>query len=337
MNEIIFFFVLVTVFSFLSKRYNLIPNFTGDKHQVFSRQKKVPLIGGLFVLVILLYLFYDNLILSLSLVSIFFLGILSDLKKLSSPKLRIIFQTFIALFLVYFLDLKIVSTRIDFFDLILRNNFIAILFSIFCLMILINGSNFIDGLNGLLLTYSLIILFLLMKFKLFENLNLSQNDIRFIIFSFTILLIFNFLNIFFLGDNGAYVIGLFFGYILIELYSLNISNISPYYIILLLWYPCFENLFSIIRKNKFNRSPINADNKHLHQLLYFYFERKFKTSILTNNLSSICINFYNFVILYIGSTQQSETMFQITLILINIFVYLLFYRILFSFRFKKEN
>ena len=49
----------------------------------------------------------------------------------------------------------------------------------------------------------------------------------------------------------------------------NYSNISPYYIILLLWYPCFENLFSIIRKFGLNRSPIYPDNNHFHQLTFF--------------------------------------------------------------------
>ena len=54
-------------------------------------------------------------------------------------------------------------------------------------------------------------------------------------------------NQFFLGDSGAYFLSFFIGFILIEIYNANLK-ISPYFIILLLWYPCFENLFSIIRK-----------------------------------------------------------------------------------------
>ena len=78
-----------------------------------------------------------------------------------------------------------------------------------------------------------------------------------------------------MGDSGSYALGLMCGYFLIKIYELN-QEISPYFIILLLWYPCFENLFSIIRKFSFRKSPINADNNHLHQLVYFYLKKKRK-------------------------------------------------------------
>ena len=66
---------------------------------------------------------------------------------------------------------------------------------------------------------------------------------------------------------------------------------SPFFIVLLLWYPCFENLFSIIRKYRLNLSPLNSDNKHFHQLLFYFIKKKFNLSALTsNNLGSIFIN-----------------------------------------------
>ena len=114
-------------------------------------------------------------------------------------------------------------------------------------MILINGSNFIDGLNGLLLGYfSLIIIFLLILI-LSTLWRFSETVIRsyFIVIFFILLL--NFFNQLFLGDSGAYSISFLVGFLLIEIYNNN-QNISPYFIIVLLWYPCFENLFSIIRK-----------------------------------------------------------------------------------------
>ena len=63
-----------------------------------------------------------------------------------------------------------------------------------------------------------------------------------------LLLFLNFLNKLFLGDNGAYMISFFIGFYLITIYNQNYQNITPYFVILLLWYPCFENLFSILRK-----------------------------------------------------------------------------------------
>ena len=54
----------------------------------------------------------------------------------------------------------------------------------FCLMILINGSNFIDGLNGLLLGYCLIILFILAKLDLLNFLQFEKNLLFIFIFVF---------------------------------------------------------------------------------------------------------------------------------------------------------
>ena len=92
---------------------------------------------------------------------IFILGFLSDLRLLNSPKKRIILQIFIIFLSVILLNLEIGDTRIDLLNYFLQIKIISILFSVFCLMILINGSNFIDGLNGLLLGYFLLIIFIL--------------------------------------------------------------------------------------------------------------------------------------------------------------------------------
>ena len=113
-------------------------------------------------------------------------------------------------------------------------------------MILINGSNFIDGLNGLLLGYFLIILLILLDLGYLIDISNSQYLLLLLISGIVFLLILNLFNLLYLGDGGSYVIGFVLGYILIAVYNQNI--ISPFFIILLIWYPCFENLFSIIRK-----------------------------------------------------------------------------------------
>ena len=46
-------------------------------------------------------------------------------------------------------------------------------------MILINGSNFIDGLNGLLLGYFCLIIFLLFKLNLFEQIGFVEKNFLF--------------------------------------------------------------------------------------------------------------------------------------------------------------
>ena len=153
----------------------------------------------------------------------------------------------------------------------------------------------------------------------------------------TYLILFNFFNKLYLGDNGSYLLGFIFGTLLIILFK-NSENISPFFIILLLWYPCYENLFSIIRKYKLSLSPLKPDNKHFHQLLYYFLKKKFNlSSILSNNLSSIIINIFNLSILYIGSKNIYNGQFQVSLISVNIFLYTFLYLRLFEFRFAKKN
>ena len=134
----------------------------------------------------------------------------------------------------------------------------------------------------------------------------------------------------FIGDSGSYVLGFFFGYLLIEIYIAN-QNLSPFYIILLVWYPCFETLFSIIRKFRLNRSPILPDTKHLHQLLYISIKKKFRLSNLNTNVcGAITINSYNLLIIFLASTNTSNSQFQIFLIFISIFIYCYLYFLLFK-------
>ena len=203
-------------------------------------------------------------------------------------------------------------------------------------MILINGSNFIDGLNGLLLGYFLLILFILYKLNLLTILGFSDQYL----YNFFIILIFifvlNFINQLFLGDGGAYSLSFLFGFVLIYIYN-STELITPYFIILLLWYPCFENLFSIIRKVSTKKNPLEPDNNHLHQFIFIYLKNKFNLkSIYSNTSASLLINFYNFFIFFWASNNPNLTVLQIYLIVFNIIIYLSVYFYLKKLIFKKS-
>ena len=70
----------------------------------------------------------------------------------------------------------------------------------------------------------------------------------------------------FLGDGGSYLISFVAGTILIKFFNDNYL-VSPYYIMALLWYPAYENLFSIVRKKIQKKTPSTPDSRHLHQLI----------------------------------------------------------------------
>lgn len=328
--------VLFILLNRILTQRNFLLNFTGEKHQIFVGKKRTPLSLGL----ILFYVFSlfliknENYIVFFFLTLLLFLGLFSDLKVIQSPKLRFFLQAFLIILFVYSVNLKIQSIRINEIDDLLANNSINIIFVSFCLLVLVNGSNFIDGLNGLVLSFYLIFLLSLKYLNLLSFLDLKIT--YFFIFSIIFLLFLNFFDKAYLGDNGVYVISLFFGYLAIKSYEFN-QNVSPYFYVMLLYYPAFENLFSILRKYKLNRSPIHPDYNHLHQLIFYLIKKKTKFNNLTiNNLSSIIIIFYNLIFISISLIDIYNTKFQIMLISIFTIFYLFIYYKLFFFKFTKN-
>ena len=78
---------------------------------------------------------------------------------------------------------------------------------------------------------------------------------------------------YFLGDSGSYILSGILGFYLLNIF-INNQIFSPYYIAALLWYPAFENLYSLIRRINFNKNVSSADNDHFHHLVYRYFVKE---------------------------------------------------------------
>ncbi len=320
--------ILAIVLSIFFKKSFFLPNHTGDDHQLFSNQNNIPLVGGIYLIIPIIFMNYQNLYYSILIVFIFLLGLFSDLKILSSAKKRFIFQIIIVLLSVFFLDLEILSSKLIFFDNFLKNHVFNIFFTSFCLLILINGSNFIDGLNGLLLFNMALIITILLKLNLVNEFFINKDLLFYFIFFIIILLILNLFNLLMLGDAGAYTLSFFVGFLIIKCHNFN-PNISPYFFITLLWYPCFENLFSIIRKIKSKFSPLTPDNNHLHHLIYTNLKHKInKNKLVTNNISSFFISFANLFIILVGSVNPYNSVYQLKIIIFSILIYSLLYLIL---------
>ncbi len=338
--KFIFYIFLPPLIYFINKilkKYNILLNYSGEIHQKYTIKEAVPLSGGLIIL-IYFYLgsFSFSYFFNIYLFLLFCLGLSSDLKIIGSPKMRFFFQMIILFLFIYSLNLEIQNTRIIILDKLLSYKFFSICFVLFCMMILVNGTNFIDGVNTNVIGYYLIISLILFFKNFIIHLNITNDVWLYWILALFVLYIFNYLKYLFIGDSGAYLLGLIYGFILINLFNNN-TNISPFFIILLIWYPCFETLFSIIRKLGLNKSPLKPDNKHLHQILFGYLRKikKIKTP-LANNLSGILISLFNALVLMVAVQDPSNTQFQILIILFNITVYIFIYLKLFN-KFYRKN
>ena len=295
-----------------------------EKNKKITNNQNVFFLGGL---IFILAIFFTSISLTFKLFCffIYFLGLLSDKKFLFSPNLRLVLQFILIFSAINFLDIRVIETRVEILDNFLNHKLISILFTVFCLLILINGSNFIDGTNcNLLFYYAIINLIIILLSFSNDQLLINNKDLIIILFVIIIALIFNYFGKIISGDGGAYLIGFFFGIIFIFFSTKNYS-ISPFFIVLLLWYPAFENLFSILRKLKIQKSALEADFKHFHQLLYLYLNRSLKNKLMSNNLSGIIINVYNLIIFLVSIKFYHHTQTMIMLILLNIVVYLFAY------------
>jgi UDP-N-acetylmuramyl pentapeptide phosphotransferase/UDP-N-acetylglucosamine-1-phosphate transferase len=325
-------YVLIIIYSYTSffflnyffRRYNILIDKKILPHKFFVSNKNVPVIGG-FIIVFYLLIFNHNYKLIFFSLLLFLTGILSDLFILKKPSKKFILQFFIVLFFLVFYDLKILSTKVFFLDYFIENKIFSILFTLFCLLVLINGSNFIDGINTLLCGYYLLVLIAIIYICSNNFISYNISGLKELLLVLLIIYSFNFFSKLYLGDSGAFLISFVVGYYLIDIANNN-PLISPMFIVLLLWYPAFENFFSIFRKLSTKLQPSKPDNFHLHQLLFNFFKKKInKSKDFINTLTGNSINLYNFLIFYIGIKFFNYSKYLIFLIFINIILYLFIY------------
>jgi UDP-N-acetylmuramyl pentapeptide phosphotransferase/UDP-N-acetylglucosamine-1-phosphate transferase len=306
-----------------------------SKHKSFINTKKVPTTGGLYVLIFLSLFYVDiNFMNLLFLMLIYLTGLSSDRLKNFSPKIRLLLQILITFLFIINSNTFILDTRIDSLNYLFNNyKYTSIFFTIFCFIILINGTNFIDGTNLNTIGYYIIIYsavyYLSKKFNLALNFDFNLKIILFL----CTLYVLNYLNKIQLGDSGSYLLSFFSAFYLIHFVNNN-SYVSPYFIILILWYPCFENLFSILRKI-YQKKKISApDNFHLHHCLYKFLKNKNFRNL--NNLSGFIINLTNLIFISFGTLFLNSTKNLVLLLLVYVLIYIFSYNYLIRKNLRKK-
>ena len=152
---------IITISNFVFKKFNILIDQTKISHHksFINGYKTIPLSGGLiFFLVLIFFLPKNYNYFTILIFFIFLVGLFSDLNILHSPTFRITFQTITIVVYLLLFDNYINSIRVDFFDNLLNIFFIKLFFTSFCLLVLINGTNFIDGVNTLAVGYFIAII-----------------------------------------------------------------------------------------------------------------------------------------------------------------------------------
>jgi UDP-GlcNAc:undecaprenyl-phosphate/decaprenyl-phosphate GlcNAc-1-phosphate transferase len=162
--------------------------------------------------------------------------------------------------------------------------------------LLINATNYIDGIDGLLLTFFTCCLvyyifliddtntiYLLKLFLIPVVLNLIMN-----------LLPYKSKIKIFSGNTGSLFIGFFISFSTIELY--NSFSIHPVYLIWPLWYPVYDFLFVSTNRAILKKSIFSADNSHLHHKILTKFKKNHLKTILLFFISNVSIIYLGFLV-----------------------------------------
>ena len=203
---------------------------------------------------------------------------------------------------------------------------------------MINGSNFLDGLNGLISGYFILVLasgFYISNYHINFSNNIKEL-INILLIITIIFYIFNLFGIVYLGDSGSYLLSITVGFILIKMHQ-QTNLISPYYIANMLWYPAFENLFSLLRRYLSKNKISSADKLHLHQLIFRFLRSKnVVKDEWMNTVSGLIVILMNIPSIYIATNYFFHSVILVSIIFYNLSIYLLInYFLSKNFRLKK--
>jgi len=322
-------FILLLIFlNFFCKKIKLVD--TGLGIQKSLNQKDVPLSGGLYFILSLFYLslnFYTNIDIFFIFFYflIFLIGILSDVNIFKKPSIKLVYQIIIIFFLLLFFDIYLVQkTSVFFIDFLINYKIFKYIFSVFCIVICINGSNFIDGTNSNSALNSLII-----NIVLFNLCLVSASDFQTSLYFKSLIILhiiyitFNFGNKCFLGDSGSFLLGLVNSTAVI--YFTQYYKLPPVFAVCILFYTWFEILFSFIRKFFFKKSPLQPDNFHLHLIIKKKLDLLISNNTLSSNITSIFINFILSINLYFVFVFRYQNFVLYLFIILQSFIYLTIY------------
>jgi UDP-GlcNAc:undecaprenyl-phosphate/decaprenyl-phosphate GlcNAc-1-phosphate transferase len=299
---------------------------------------ETPRLGGfIFIFSLISFVAFSNTnesiqilkIILICLIPIIIIGIKEDLFHNVEPAIRLLALLFVGwLFRAQFIGPLPLLSDIPFIGkLLLLQGGISI-FYILSMTAVANGMNLIDGVNGLCVAVALSILgaLLFLSYKTSDVIMLST------IFSVILILmpflIFNYpYGKIFLGDLGAYSLGLIISMLTIILFGRH-PEISPWGAVLILIYPATEVVFSLLRRMLKGVSIYHADTAHLHLKLFHFFRpqphyKKLANALVTPTLSGLWL----FPLLTITWVYQ-KTLFIWIAVILFITLYGLFYALI---------
>lgn len=196
-------------------------------------------------------------------------GLIEDITKQVGVYQRLLLTMVSAALCAWLLGAILPRLDMPIMDDLLRWSLPALLFTVFAVSGVANAINIIDGYNGLAAGYAVLVL------AAMTWVTAQVGDVFLFTACFALIgALLGFLGWnwpagkIFLGDGGAYLLGLLLAELSVLLVVRN-PEVSPWFPFALLIYPVFETLFSIYRRKILRgHGAMRPDALHLHQLIY---------------------------------------------------------------------
>ena len=266
-----------------------------------SHEGSTPFFGGIaiFTGVICSLLFWADIediqYILVSILIVFIVGLIDDLRQITAFK-KLIGQIIATLILIFFGDLQIDSMHgvLGVYDLPI---WISTLFTIFVVIVITNGFNLIDGVDGLAGGVGVIAT----SCFGFVSVMIGQNDMALIAFTLSGALI-GFLKYnyyparIFMGDTGSLVVGMILSVLAINTIKFGLitedfklPNKGPLLAIVILAIPLFDSLRVFIVRTSKGVGPFSPGRDHIHHaLLDLGFGHK-RTALILYFISTLLI------------------------------------------------
>lgn len=222
-------------------------------------------------------------------------GLIEDISKRGAVQVRLALSAVAATLGFMLLDARLTQLDVPVLDALLTMNAIAFAFTVFAVTGVANAINVVDGLNGLSEITALLGAIGLAIVAAAVGDTLLCSVALILAASVAGFLVVNYPSgRVFLGDGGAYFVGLLLAELSVLLVHRN-SEVSVWFPLVLLAYPIWETLFSMYRRRMRGRSTGDADALHLHSLVYRRVVRwkgaqgKAADAVFRNSLASLCL------------------------------------------------
>ena len=148
--------------------------------------------------------------------------------------------------------------------LFLLPTWLSVVFTLVCLIGLLNAVNMADGKNGLVITLAIIWTSVLFAHnpKAFDPLLMA------IIGCLVVLLVFNMKSALFLGDGGSYAVSAVFGLLAIYAYNQSFPTFGAAQVATMFLVPVLDTVRLMSWRIRHGRSPFAGDRNHLHHYLH---------------------------------------------------------------------